>query len=92
MTGFVRYPDLPDLPSLSRDDEASLVFWWTDVVRELEQRDSRTFFGAANVSVYTVVSSLQSRALTASISATVTATADVLSTLINDLRQKGILA
>lgn len=92
MAGFVRYPDLPDLTSLSLDDQATLIFWWSEVQKELEQRDNRTFFGAANVSVYTVTSALQSRALPASVSATVTVTHDVLSTLINDLKTKGILA
>jgi hypothetical protein len=92
MGGFTRYPDPPRLESLSDDDRESFSLWWGDVVQELEQRDGLSFFGAANVSVYTVTSALNSRALPASVSATVTATHDVLSTLINDLQSKGIIA
>jgi hypothetical protein len=92
MAGFTRYPDPPNLESLSDDDREIFSLWWSEVVQELDQRDALSFFGAANVSVYTVVSSLQSRALPASVSATVTATHDVLSTLINDLQSKGLIA
>ena len=93
MTGFVRYPELPELPSLSRDDEAVLTFWWSEVLRELEQRDSQTFFGAANVSAYdTSASTTPNRTFVISTSAAVTATYDLVTTLIRDLRAKGILA
>jgi hypothetical protein len=90
---YVRYPDLPELPSLSRSDEAALTFWYSELQRALEQRDARTFFGAINVSAFdTSASTTPNRSFVISTSAGVTATYDMLTTLIRDLRAKGIVA
>jgi hypothetical protein len=90
---FIRYPDLPELPSLSRDDEGALTFWYSELQRALEQRDGRTFFGAINVSAFdTSASTTRTLTLLPSSSAAVTATYDLLATLIKLMKAKGIVA
>jgi hypothetical protein len=90
----LRLPDFPSRPDTKNKELIvwweRLESWWGGVQQELDSEFSKSFQGAASKEAYMLSNVSINRSFTPT-SATDTYTATALVTLLNDLREKGII-
>lgn len=87
---FTAYPNIPSLKSLSQPDRQELERWWSDFTRELDDRDSKSHLGPTSNNVWVLTSTSTTYSFDP-VSASTTTTNVVLFTLLQELKQKGII-
>lgn len=87
---FTLYPPLPNLKSLTPEDRRELESWWADHTGLLEARDADTHFGPTSNNLW-VLTSTSVEYRFDPLSASTTLTNVVLFTLLQELKQKGII-
>lgn len=89
---ILRYPHFPRVPGINTVQQRTLEEWAAGLISELESRDNATVFGSANADPYVMTNVSVQRSMNAATVSTVNAVAQVLGTLISDLKAHGNLA